>query len=316
MSNFVTGIIHQPFTRKIVRRLGCLLMGVSLAIIPLTQTAFAGDPFRTEAPHDISDTSEQIFYAMFRDGDYVAAREYLASAGADAEADPLFHALGAALAYLDEDWATLASKAALTQQTATELAGSDDLRSNLYEAVGVFLEGAHILQTEGVAQGTPKALGMLQRVFDRMDAAEAIDPEDPELSLLKGYMDLLLAVNLPFANPEKAISRLETYGYPTYVAYRGIALGYRDLDRDTEALEALDVALGEAPNNPDLLYLKAQLLRRLDRTAESQEYFAQAIEYADQLPAATSRQIAFEQCHITGEDRAVCSARAAEQFGE
>ena len=316
MSNFVTGIVHQSFTRKIVQRLGCLLMGIGLAIIPLNQTAFAGDPFRTEAPHDISDTSEQIFYAMFRDGDYTAAHDYLENADADAEADPLFHALGAAFAYLDEDWSALASKAALTQQTATELAESDALRSDLYEAVGVFLEGAHILQTEGVAQGTPKALGMLQRVFDRMDAAEAIDPEDPELSLLKGYMDLLLAVNLPFANPEKAIGRLETYGYPTYVAYRGIALGYRDLDRDAEALEAVDVALGAAPNNPDLLYLKAQILRRLDRTEESQTFFAQALEYADQLPAATSRQIAFEQCHMSGEDRAVCSARAVEQFGE
>ena len=78
----------------------------------------------------------------------------------------------------------------------------------------------------------------------------------------------------------------------------------------------MDVALEAAPNNPDLLYLKAQILRRLDRTAESQEFFAQALAYADQLPAATSRQIAFEQCHITGEDRAVCSARAADEFGD
>jgi hypothetical protein len=53
----------------------------------------------------------------------------------------------------------LATKAALTKSTAADLGSADPLRSNLYEAVGIFLEGAHILQTEGVAQGTPKALG-------------------------------------------------------------------------------------------------------------------------------------------------------------
>jgi len=308
-----TNYIFLP--RKALQRFSGLILGLGVVLFPLMQPAIAGDPFRTDDPHDISDTSEQVFYAMFRDGNYVEAREYLDNADADADADPLFHALGAAFAYLDEDWDTLETKAALTKQTAADLSGVDPLRSNLYEAVGIFLEGAHILQTQGVAQGTPKALSMLQQVFDRMEAAEAIDPNDPELSLLKGYMDLLLAVNLPFANPERAIARLETYGYPSYVAYRGIALGYRDLDRNAEALGAVDIALQAAPDNPDLLYLKAQILRRLNRVEESVEYFSRALEYADQLPPKTGRQLAFEHCKATGEERSVCNERADAQFG-
>lgn len=292
---------------KAPQRLLGVFLGVALALLPWMQPGWAGDPFRTQSPSaSISSTSEQIFYAMFREGDYVAAREALESADAGANSDPLFHALGAAFAYLDEDWDALADGAMMTEQTAQQLANSDPLRSNLYAAVGTFLEGAYILQTEGVAQGTPKALGMLQTVFDSMDAAEAIDPTDPELSLLKGYMDLLLAVNLPFANPERAIERLQTYGYPAYAAYRGIALGYRDLERDPEALAAVDTALEAAPENPDLLYLKAQILRRLERIPESIEYFDLALSYAEQLPDQTLRQLAFERCHVTGADRTTC----------
>ena len=295
------------------QRLGLMLGGASVLLLQIGQPAFAGDPFRPNNPKDISDASEQVFYAMFRDGNYTAAREYLDNADASAESDPMFHALSAALHYLDEDWDSLRDSALATQTTATS--HSDPLRSNLYEAVGIFLEGAHIVQTEGLAQGTPRALSMLQKVFDRMDAAEAIDPTDPELSLLKGFMDLLLAVNLPFANPERAIERLATHGDPDYVAYRGIALGYRDLDRHQDALEAIDTAITAAPgDNPDLFYLKAQILVRLDRPEDSLEFFNQALTYAEQLPPGTARQISVEQCKAAGERGSVCRDRAREQY--
>jgi tetratricopeptide (TPR) repeat protein len=301
--------------KRWVRRFGLVLAGTGLTLLPLIQPVWAGDPFRPNDPHEVSDTSEQIFYAMFRDGNYVEARKYLDNADFNAYADPLFHALGAAFDYLDQNWEGLLAKSQLTKQAANDLADSDPLRSNLYEAVGLFLEGAYILQTEGIAQGTPKALSRLQQVFDLMDAAAAIAPDDPELNLLKGYMDLLLSVNLPFANPERAIAQLQSYGYPPYVSYRGIALGYRDLDRNGEALEAVNVAISEAPNNPDLLYLKAQILQRLERNAESLEFFNQALTYADQLPPETLKQIAFEQCQATGEERSVCRDRANATIG-
>jgi hypothetical protein len=41
-----------------------------------------------------------------------------------------------------------------------------------------------------------------------------VDPNDPELNLITGYMDLMLAVNLPFSDPAQAIERLEKYGSP------------------------------------------------------------------------------------------------------
>lgn len=305
-----TQLVSSP---QVWQRLGLVLAGMSTALLQLGQPVLAGDPFRPDNPHDISDTSEQVFYAMFRDGNYVEARAYLENADADAASDPMFHALEAAFHYLDEDWSGMQASAAETRQAAANLAASDELRSHLYEAVGIFLEGAHVLQTEGIAQGTPKALSMLQQVFAQMDAAERLDPADPELSLLKGFMDLLLAVNLPFANPEKAIERLANYGYPDYVAYRGLALGYRDLDRNDEAIAAIDRALEGAPDNPDLLYLKGQILVRMGYESDGEDYLTEALSYADQLPEATAIQIAIEQCRVRNEDQ--CTARANQEYG-
>ncbi len=310
MKSFQPRFTLLPSARRWRHRLTYFLVGAGLTLLPLMQPALAGDPFRPDNPHAISSTSELVFYAMFRDGNYLAARQYLAEAEPEANADPLFHALGAAFDYLDQNWEGVRQKSELTKRAAAELATFDPLRSNLYKAVGIFLEGAYILQVEGIAQGTPKALSRLQQVFDLMDEAARIDPNDPELNLLKGYMDLLLSVNLPFANPERAIAQLRDYAYPPYLSYRGVALGYRDLDRNAEALEAVDLALAEAPQNPDLLYLKAQILRRLNRTEESLVYFNEALEYAAQLPSETRRQITFEQCQATGGSRDVCKQRA------
>lgn len=301
MTNLVIDSMQMVFSSKVSRRFGLMLAGAGALLWQIGQPALAGDPFRTDEPRDISDISEQVFYAMFRDGDYMAVQEYLANTDASLESDPMFHAMDAALSYLEEDWDGLLDGAIATQDTAEALYGSDELRANLYEAVGIFLEGAHILQTEGIAGGTPRALGMLQQVFSKMDTAAALDPTDPELSLIKGFMDLLLAVNLPFANPEQAIEQLATYGQPNYVAHRGIAIGYRDLDRNEEALEAVEAAIAAAPNNPDLFYLKAQILVRLggdgDNTEEMDylrlgiDFFDQALASGDQLLPEMVRQI-------------------------
>lgn len=308
------GLSQHRLSQRWLQRWGMALASVTAILLPLGQFALAGDPFRTEASPTISETSEQMFYAMFRDGNYVEARQYLDTADADARQDPMLHAMGAAFYYLDEDWEGLKAQALKTQEAAIAITATDPLRGNLYEAVGIFMEGAHLLQTEGIAQGTPRALRMLQQVLDRMDKAENIDPTDPELSLLKGYMDLLLAVNLPFSDPEQAISRLETHGNPDYVAYRGIALGYRDLGRNEAALDAIDTAIAAAPENPDLFYLKAQILRRLDRNGESVTVFGQALQYADQLPLATTLQIAIEQCQANGGRRSTCKEAVREVY--
>jgi len=272
--------------------------------------ALAGDPFRPTNPHAIGEATEATFKAIFYEGNYTAAQRLANQAIAAEPGEPMNYAIAAALDYLNQDLDALLSKAQQTQSAAADLKATDPLRGHLYTAVGLFLEGAHVLQTRGLARGTPTALRMLQQVFAELEAAEAISPNDPELSLLKGFMDLLLAVNLPFANPDQAIGRLRQ-GYPDYLSHRGIAIGLRDLQRYDEALAEVNKALAAAPDNPDLMYLKAQVLFLLQDYRGSLPYYAAALTYADQLPASTVWQIRFEECRAQGTTPEVCSARAS-----
>ena len=303
--------IHQPLKLSFGRRYRALLAGaLTTAMVGLTALpTCAADPFRTDQPHDISDATEAAFNAFFYEGNYDAAETLVQQATASDPDEPMNHAMAAALGYLHKDLDELASRAQLTQETAAALMDTDPLRGHLYSAVGIFLEGAHVLQTRGIARGTPTALRMLQQVFSELDAASDIDPDDPELSLLKGFMDLLLAVNLPFANPDEAIARLQN-GYPTYLSQRGIAIGLRDLERYDEALVAIDKALNEAPKNPELMYLKAQILNLSGDTAASLPFYEAALAYVDQLPASTAAQLKFEACLAEGLDGSTCAERS------
>ncbi len=62
------------------------------------------------------------------------------------------------------------------------------------------------------------------KVYAYLGKAEAISANDPELNLIRGYMDLMLAVNLPFTSPDQAIERLEKNAAPRYLVDRGIAI--------------------------------------------------------------------------------------------
>lgn len=293
--------------RKLASRFGSRLLALGLSL-SVALPSLAADPFRTTSPHDIGDQTEAAFKAIFKDGDYVSARDYLRQAETTEADEPLVHAMLASMAYLDADWDEVANRAQLTQSKAQDLVAIDPLRGHLYTAVGIFLEGAHVLKTRGVARGTPTALAMLQRVFSELDDAESIDPNDPELNLLKGYMDLMLAVNLPFSNPEEAIARMDQHGSPIYLSQRGIAIGYRDLEQYDEAMSAVNQALGAAPENPELLYLKAQLLARQGNKSESVELFDQALTYAEQLPDPLVQRITWEGCIVEGTPGDECSA--------
>lgn len=266
---------------------------MAIALSLGTSPAWAGDPFRTSDPRSIGDQTEAAFRAMFEQGNYVEASRLLESAEAD---EPMSHAMVASLAYLEEDWDTMGSRATLTREAAEALVETDPLRGNLYMAVGHFMEGAHVIMTQGTLRGSPTALMKLQRVFTHISEAEAIDATDPELNLVKGFMDLMIAVNLPFADPEDAISRLENYAAPPYVAQRGIAVACRDLDDHDCATTAIDRAIAAAPNNPDLYYLKAQILVQQGEEAASLEFFDLALESRSNFPTALGNQIAWERC--------------------
>ena len=269
-----------------------LSLGVALPTL-------AADPFRPDSStHNIGEYTEGAFEAIFKEGNYEKAEDLLALADQNEADEPLVHAMLASMAYLngEEGLPEVASRAALTKQKAQDLIATDPLRGHLYTAVGTFLEGAYLLKTEGVARATPRALGMLQQVFRSLEEAENIDPEDPELNLLKGYMDLMLAVNLPFSNPEEAIATMAEHGSPVYLTQRGIALGYRDLDQYADALNAVNRAIAAAPQNPELFYLKAQILRSQGAKADSLVQFEQALNYAEQLPPRLVTRITWEQC--------------------
>lgn len=300
MTSFLTRSISSRSVRKRLTRLGSGLLAASLSLSVALPT-FAADPFRSSNPYNIGELTEDAFIAIFQEGDYVKAQGLLDDAEAQEPGEPMVYAMQASMAYLENDLPTVAIRAGETKDAAQGLLDADpqSLRGHLYTAVGVFLEGAHLLATsDNLAQVTPTALGLLQEVFESLDEAEKIDAEDAELNLLKGYMDLMVAVNLPFSNPDDAISRMQEYGSPNYLAQRGIAIGYRDLSEYDNAIAAVDTALNAAPNNPELFYLKAQILKQQGNTDESLIWFNKALDYSDQLPAGLLNSITYEHCIV------------------
>jgi tetratricopeptide (TPR) repeat protein len=290
-----------PTPKRIVSTLaGAAAIALSLWVNP----TLAGDPFRTSNPRLIGQKTEAAFNAIFKDGNYrEAAESLLPQAATNEPNEPLIYAMQASLTYTD--WQAnnkekalldqIQSDATKTRQFAEQLQASDPVRGNLYIAVSHGLEAATILEQEGTVRGAPKALSKLQQVYQSLEAAEKIAPQDPELNLIKGWMDLLIAVNLPFSDPTEAIARLEKAG-PNYLAYRGIAVGYRDLKQYDKAFDYVNRALAASPNHPELHYLKAQILVKLNRREEAKADFQAALAKSPQLPKSLVAQIFFEQC--------------------
>jgi len=296
---------HQFSTAR--QMMGAIASATVLTLSLISPT-FAQDPFRATNKRMIGDKTEAAFRAVFEQGDYVAAERYLQQAEANEPNEPLAYAMKASLAYSqNQDSNSLDSYGKKTVEAANRLMTTDPLRGNLYAAVGRFLQGAAALSREGTVKGAPQALSALRQVYVYLDKAEAVSSTDPELNLLRGYMDLLLAVNLPFSNPEQAIQRLEKFAGPKYLAYRGIAIAYRDLDQYPQALAAVDRAMQFTANNPELFYLKAQIQSEQGRKQnnklmlqEAVKNFDQAIAKKTQLPASLVKQIERER-HRTAE---------------
>ncbi|VEP18389.1 Tetratricopeptide repeat protein [Hyella patelloides LEGE 07179] len=265
-----------------------VVVAIFTTTLSFNNLAFAADPFRTENSRDLGEHTEEAFETIFLFGDYKGAKNPLQLAEQEEAKEPLAYALLASLAYTEKDWETLKAYALKTLQAAESLSTTDPLRSNLYQAVGHFMEGAYLYEEEGAVSAIQK----LQLVFKYFDAAEDIEPDDPELNLIKGYVDLLLAVNLPFSSPEQAIARFEKYASPDYLVDRGIAVAYRDLKDYNKALESVNQALEIAPDNPENYYLKGQILRKIGKKnqdisilEEALEHFSQAASKEAQLPS-------------------------------
>ena len=251
-----------------------LVCSLAIAImLGSSNSVWAKDPFRDQDARDIGKYTARAFNTIFLEGDYKTVAEELKIAEAKEPEEPLTHAMLASLAYTEQDWESIRQYAQQTLETAESLSLSDPVRGNLYLAVGHFLDGAYVYEKEG-ALG---AIDKLQLVFRYLDRAEDADPSDPELNLIKGYMDLLLAVNLPFSQPEQAIARFEGFAAPNYLVDRGLAVAYRDLDQYARALEYADRAIATAPDNPEHYYLKGQILRKIGREENNTEILAEAI---------------------------------------
>ncbi len=300
LKRFLTRVNPRGGTRAIgSAALAALSLTAAIALNALTLSpnpSLAQDPFRNSNAQIIGEKTEAAFKALFEKGDYAAASQYLETATSSDSNEPLVYALKASLAYLQEDWSALDANARKTRETAQLLSSTNPLRGNLYTAAGHFLEGASIISREGTVKGTPQALNKLREVFQYLDAAEKIAPQDPEINLFKGYMDLMLAVNLPFSDPTEAINRLEKYAQPRYLADRGLAVAYRNLKEYDKALDYVNRALDQTPDNPEVHYLKAQILVNLKKNAEAKEHFNSALTKSEQLPKSSIQQIFYEAC--------------------
>jgi len=270
---------------------------VSVIVSFQMPSAIAGDPFRKTNFRPISDTTESAFEAIFQAGNYQQANRLLKTINSDA--DPLAYALKGAIAYTEKDWNTLKKTANQPLRQAKEIGETDPLRRDLYLAIGHFLEGSYLYEVEGAFS----VFNKLQTVLYYLDLAEKHNPNDPELNLIKGYLDLFLAANLPFFQPENAIARLETHARPAYLVNRGLAIAYRDLETYEKAQTAVEKALKTTPNNPEIHYLKGQILYQLGEEKQSIELVAEAVKHFDsaiarseQLPDSIRDSYPRERC--------------------
>ena len=277
----------KRFKTRLKQIVWTLPLSMAVIISISNSAVWAEDPFRDENPRNIGKYTEKAFKTIFLEGDYQTVTKSLKLAEQEEAEDPLVHAMAASLAYTKDDWEGIKKYALQTLESAQLLSEKDPVRGNLYLAVGHFMDGAYVYEKQGALE----AIDKLQLVFKFLDRAEDSNPNDPELNLIKGYMDLLLAVNLPFSKPEQAIARFESYAAPNYLVERGLAVAYRDLKQYKQALKYANKALKTAPNNPEHYYLKGQILRQIGKNQQdiktlelAQENFARALEKSSQLP--------------------------------
>ncbi len=282
------------------RSTGVAIAGKKPAVEPNSNMVYPPAETKTKQGTKQGSNIEKDKEAMFRDGGYLRDKQYIDSARKTETNEPLVYAMSTLYPFSAGDLAQVKAYSEKTSQAGKRLMGTNPLRGNLYQGVGGAIDTAYELKKNGPLG----ALNKLQVVFKYMDAAKKINPNDPELNLIKGYMDLLLAVNVPFSDSNQAIEQLKN-SEPKYLAYRGIYIGYRDLKEYDKALNAINTAIKLAPNNPELTYYKAQILAVKGKAnkstgakdlRESIKLFESAYQKRDRLLTSTIVQILSERC--------------------
>jgi len=271
-----------------------------LALLLNVAPVGARDPFRTNNPRPIGNETRKAFDLLFRDGNFPQAVRQLDVALRREANDPLPQALRAAVAFIREDFIDMKVYSDRTRDRAQNLLKSDRLRGHLYLGVSYLMEAGYIVKTQGLTSA-PRALPIVQRALDELNNASAIDPRDPELNLIKGYMDMLIASVVPLADLESALTSLRQFAAPEHLKWRGIALGYRDAKRLDQALDAVNRAIALAPNNPELYYLRGQILwlKGGSNLTMARTQYLLALRQSSQMPAPLVGAIRVECRNLT-----------------
>jgi tetratricopeptide (TPR) repeat protein len=267
-----------------------------LATAAIAMPSFAADPFRARNTRPIGAQTQKAFELMFKEGDYAAAVKQIDQAIRTEANEPLLFALRASTAYAKDDYIGMQFNGRRVRANAEALRGKDNLRAYIYLAASDLIEAGYIVKSEGLSSA-PRALPLVQNVFDNIRKAQDIDPTDPELNLIKGYIDMLIASVLPMADLESALMSLKQYAAPDYLKWRGIALAYRDARRPDLALDAVNKAIAAAPNNPELAYLKGQILwmQGGSNIPSAKQHFELALKKGKQMSPSLLAEIR-EQC--------------------
>ncbi|MBD2188732.1 Sll0314/Alr1548 family TPR repeat-containing protein [Pseudanabaena mucicola] len=268
----------------------------ALVSVATVMPSFAADPFRSKNARPIGSETQKAFELMFKEGNYNAAVKQLNAAVATEANEPLLFALRASTFFATEDYLGMQVAGQRVRKNAESLRGKDNLRAYIYLAASDLIEAGYIVKTQGISSA-PRALPLVQSVLDYLQKAKDIDPNDPELNLIKGYVDMLIASVLPLSDLESALQSLRQFAAPDYLKWRGIALAYRDARRPDLAIDAVNKALASAPNNPELHYLKGQILwmQGGNSTAEAKKFFELALSKSNQMNPSLLSEIR-DQC--------------------
>ncbi|MGB8698404.1 MAG: Sll0314/Alr1548 family TPR repeat-containing protein [Thermosynechococcaceae cyanobacterium] len=278
--------MHSTLKPLRIQRLGYRLGFLSLLTLLCSGPAWAADPFRTgRDARPIGPSLQSAFEDFFRLGSYQNSGTKLDQAQIENPGEPLVYTLQAALAYQNRQKEQFLTTIPKIREVAQQLEAKDPARSHLYRGIAQGLAGYFIKdKLSALAQTVTYASSMLLEI----DKAHQLAPNDPEINLIVGY------VNTVLRKYDDAIKNFEKAG-PAYLAYRGQALVYRDTKNYPKAQEMVEKALAAAPQNPDLLYLKGQILALQRKPAEAVAFFDQALKLGEQLPEGTKKQILKER---------------------
>jgi tetratricopeptide (TPR) repeat protein len=272
-----------------------ILVALPLVTLLISSRGLAADPFRTGTnARPFGTALEKAFEDFFRSGNYLNSSRKLAAAQIENPNEPLVYTLKAALAYLNSQPQQLQALAQKTREVSLALEATDKPRSHLYRGLADGLEGASYYLKDGDV-GLVTAFPKISSMILEIDKARQLAPEDPEINLIVGYINTVEAKLPGRSNKYNEALNAFRKANPSYLSYRGQALVYRDTKNYSQAQMTVDKALADAPQNPDLLYLKAQLFALQKRPKEAVAFFDKALSFGKQLPESTKKQIRKER---------------------